>query len=153
MAQINNKKEDFSPYVKKFWKLFFDCFGGVILFFLFASWGLFGAMPSFDELENPNSNVATEIISSDGVTIGKFYLENRTPVKYAELPDHLVKALIATEDERFYEHSGIDTKGTLRAALSLGSSGGASTLTQQLAKKPFPRGRFQIHLIPYRAES
>ncbi|WP_313806105.1 PBP1A family penicillin-binding protein [Flavobacterium sp.] len=137
MAQINNKKDDFSPYVKKFWKLFFYCFGGVILFFLFASWGLFGSMPSFDELENPNSNVATEIISSDGVTIGKFYLQNRTPVKYAELPDHLVKALIATEDERFYEHSGIDTKGTLRAALSLGSSGGASTLTQQLAKNLF----------------
>lgn len=137
MAQINNKKENFSPYVKKFWKLFFYCFGGVILFFLFASWGLFGSMPSFDELENPNSNVATEIISSDGVTIGKFYLENRTPVKFAELPDHLVKALVATEDERFYEHSGIDTKGTLRAALSLGSSGGASTLTQQLAKNLF----------------
>ncbi|ESU24242.1 Penicillin-binding protein 1A [Flavobacterium enshiense DK69] len=137
MAQINNKKEDLSPYVKKFWKLFFYCFGGVILFFLFASWGLFGSMPSFDELENPNSNVATEIISSDGVTIGKFYLENRTPVKFAELPDHLVKALVATEDERFYEHSGIDTKGTLRAALSLGSSGGASTLTQQLAKNLF----------------
>nr|WP_294934656.1 PBP1A family penicillin-binding protein [uncultured Flavobacterium sp.] len=137
MALINNKKEDFSPYVKKFWKLFFYCFGGGILFFLFASWGLFGSMPSFDELENPNSNVATEIISSDGVTIGKFYLENRTPVKFAELPDHLVKALIATEDERFYEHSGIDTKGTLRAALSLGSSGGASTLTQQLAKNLF----------------
>lgn len=137
MAQINNKKENFSPYVKKFWKLFFYCFGGVILFFLFASWGLFGSMPSFDELENPNSNVATEIISSDGITIGKFYLENRTPVKFAELPDHLVKALVATEDERFYEHSGIDTKGTLRAALSLGSSGGASTLTQQLAKNLF----------------
>ena len=137
MAQINNKKENFSPYVKKFWKLFFYCFGGVILFFLFASWGLFGSMPSFDELENPNSNVATEIISSDGVTIGKFYLENRTPVKFAELPDHLVKALVATEDERFYEHSGIDTKGTLRAMLSMGSSGGASTLTQQLAKNLF----------------
>lgn len=137
MAQINNKKEDFSPYVKKFWKLFFYCFGGVVLFFLFASWGLFGSMPSFDELENPNSNVATEIISSDGVTIGKFYLENRTPVKFAELPDHLVKALVATEDERFYEHSGIDSKGTLRAILSLASSGGASTLTQQLAKNLF----------------
>lgn len=137
MAQINNKKEDFSLYVTKFWKLFFYCFGGVILFFLFASWGLFGTMPSFDELENPNSNVATEIISSDGVTIGKFYLENRTPVKYAELPDHLVKALVATEDERFYEHSGIDTKGTLRAMMSLGGSGGASTLTQQLAKNLF----------------
>ncbi|MEO4003910.1 MULTISPECIES: PBP1A family penicillin-binding protein [unclassified Flavobacterium] len=138
MAQNNkNQKEDFSPYVKKFWKFFLYAFGGIILFFLFASWGLFGAMPSFDELENPNSNVATEIISSDGETIGKFYLENRTPIKYADLPDHLVKALIATEDERFYEHSGIDSRGTLRAVLSFGGSGGASTLTQQLAKLLF----------------
>ena len=63
--------------------------------------GIFGKMPSFDDLENPDSNVATEIISSDGGLIGKFLQENRTPVKYEELPQHLVKALVATEDERF----------------------------------------------------
>jgi penicillin-binding protein 1A len=71
------------------------------------------------------------------VTIGKFYNENRTPIKYADLPKHLVNALVATEDERFYEHSGIDGRGTMRAVLSLGTSGGASTLTQQLAKLLF----------------
>ena len=112
-------------------------FGGILLFFLFASWGLFGPMPSFSELENPESNLATEIISSDGVTIGKFFNENRTPIKYEDLPPHLVKALVATEDERFYEHSGIDGRGTMRAVLSIGTSGGASTLTQQLAKLLF----------------
>ncbi len=138
MAQkLNTKKPDYSPYVKRFWKYFAVGFGGLLLFFLFASWGLFGSMPSFSELENPESNLATEIISSDGVTIGKFFNENRTPIKYEDLPKHLVNALVATEDERFYEHSGIDGRRTLSASLSLGSRGGASTLTQQLAKLLF----------------
>ncbi|MEL1245969.1 transglycosylase domain-containing protein [Flavobacterium sp. DGU11] len=138
MANKNsNNNEDYSKYVRKFWKIFGIGFLSVILFFLLASWGVFGAMPSFDQLENPDSNVATEIISSDGETLGKFYIENRTPVKYTELPKHLVEALIATEDERFYEHSGIDSKGTLRAIVTLGGSGGASTITQQLAKNLF----------------
>lgn len=138
MAKTNTANNgDYSGYVRKFWKIFIIGFLSVIIFFFLASWGVFGRMPSFDQLENPDSNTATEIISSDGVTIGKFYLENRTPVKYADLPKHLVEALVATEDERFYDHSGIDTKGTLRAASTLGKSGGASTITQQLAKNLF----------------
>ncbi|MEO8233946.1 MAG: transglycosylase domain-containing protein [Flavobacterium sp.] len=138
MAQkLNTRKPDYSQYVKKFWKYFFIAFGGILLFFLFASWGLLGSMPSFSELENPESNLATEIISADGVTLGKFYNENRTPIKYKDLPKHLVDALISTEDERFREHSGIDGKRTLSATLSLGRRGGASTLTQQLAKLLF----------------
>ena len=136
-TQKNNTKEDFSRYVKNFWKLFCGVIGFILLFFLLASWGALGTMPSFEELENPASNVATEVISSDGVTLGKYYRQNRTPVKYADLPDHLVKALISTEDERFYDHSGIDARGTLRAVFSLGTSGGASTITQQLAKNLF----------------
>lgn len=137
MATKKANTDDFSEYKRKFWQLFAYGFLGIILLFLFASWGFFGKMPSFDDLENPDSNVATEIISADGVVIGKFYKENRTPVKYEELPQHLVKALVATEDERFYEHSGIDAKGTLRAVVRLGRDGGASTLTQQLAKNLF----------------
>jgi penicillin-binding protein 1A len=133
----NNQVKDINYYKKKFWKIYFYGLGGLSLFFLFASWGLLGSMPSFEDLENPDSNLATEVISSDGVTIGKFYNENRTSIKYKDLPKHLVDALVATEDERFYEHSGIDGRGTMRAALSLGTSGGASTLTQQLAKQLF----------------
>lgn len=110
--------KDISYYQKKFWKLFFYTLGGVFLFFLFASWGLFGAMPSFEDLENPESNLATEIISSDGVVLGKFYNENRTAIKYRDLPKHLVDALVSTEDERFYEHSGIDAKRTLEQQLN-----------------------------------
>ncbi|MES2544507.1 MAG: transglycosylase domain-containing protein [Bacteroidota bacterium] len=133
----NTENKDIAYYKKKFWRVFFYTLGGFGVFFLFASWGLLGSMPSFEDLENPNSNLATEVISTDGVTIGKFYNENRTSIKYGDLPKHLVDALIATEDERFYEHSGIDGRGTMRAALSLGTSGGASTLTQQLAKLLF----------------
>ena len=139
MAQKNNTTtvKDIKYYRKKFWQLFFYGLGVMALFFALASWGFFGSMPSFEDLENPESNLATEIISSDGVTIGKFYNENRTPIKYSDLPQHLVKALVATEDERFYEHSGIDAKRTFGAAAQLGSNGGASTISQQLAKQLF----------------
>ncbi|WP_276974770.1 transglycosylase domain-containing protein [Flavobacterium filum] len=133
----NNVTKDIHYYQKKFWKLFFYGLGGIFLFFVFANFGLFGSMPSFDELENPDSNLATEIISSDGVILGKFYRENRSPVKYEDLPKHLVDALVATEDERFYEHSGIDARRTFGAALKLGADGGASTISQQLAKLLF----------------
>ncbi len=132
-----DNKEDFSKYIKWMWKLFFGGMVFVALLLALASFGVFGEMPTFEELENPQSNVATEIISADGVTIGKFYSENRTPVRYADLPPHLIQALVATEDERFYSHSGIDMRGTFRAAFSLGSKGGASTITQQLSKLLF----------------
>ncbi len=143
MAAIKNKNQgknpnkDFKHYTKTFWKLFFSGLIGVILFFLLASWGIFGSMPSFEDLENPDSNLATEIISSDGVVIGKYFQKNRSQLKYSDLPKNFVDALVATEDERFYDHSGIDGRGTLRAVASLGTSGGASTLTQQLAKQLF----------------
>ncbi|MDC1326994.1 transglycosylase domain-containing protein [Ulvibacter sp.] len=148
--QTNKKKKsksDTSRHKKTFWKIFATVVGSVILLFVLASWGVFGSLPDETSLENPEKNLATEIISSDGQTIGKFYKENRTPVLYDELPDHLVKALIATEDVRFYDHSGIDAKGTLRAFLYLGSKGGASTISQQLAKLFFTdqvsRNKFQ----------
>jgi penicillin-binding protein 1A len=144
MALINRKKnqtpdseKDIQYYSKLFWKYFFYGMGGIALFFLFASWGLLGSMPSFEDLENPDSNLATEIISADGVVIGKYFEKNRSQLKYSDLPKNLVQALVATEDSRFYDHSGIDGRGTLRAVLSFGTSGGASTLTQQLAKQLF----------------
>ncbi|WP_269226927.1 penicillin-binding protein 1A [Flavobacterium eburneipallidum] len=133
----NNQEKDINYYKGKFWKIFFYGLGGIMVFFLFASWGLFGSMPSFEDLENPDSNLATEIISSDGVILGKYFQKNRSQLKYSDLPKNLVDALVATEDARFYEHSGIDGRGTLRAIASMGTSGGASTLTQQLAKQLF----------------
>ncbi|MCB0449284.1 penicillin-binding protein 1A [Mariniflexile maritimum] len=130
--------QDFSKYIRRFWMLFAGGILFVILIFLLASWGLFGTMPDHTQLENLKSNLATEIISSDGKTLGKFYLnDNRTPVSYEELPQHLIDALLATEDARFHDHSGIDAFGTLRAIVKLGGGGGASTISQQLAKQLF----------------
>lgn len=134
----NASTDDFSKYIRWFWMVFT---GGILLFiltFLSASWGLLGEMPDHTILENPKTHLATEIISSDDKTLGKFYLnDNRTPVDYNELPKHLVDALVATEDIRYYDHSGIDARGTIRAFAYLGKKGGASTISQQLARQLF----------------
>ena len=117
---------------------FFGGLLGVALIFILASFGAFGAMPDHTALENPRTNLATEIISADGETLGKFYYEdNRTPVAFSELPKHLVDALIATEDVRYFDHAGIDVRGTIRAFAFLGKRGGASTISQQLARQLF----------------
>ena len=137
-AKKKNKKTGFFKFIKWFWILFATGVLSAILIFLFASWGAFGELPLYEHLENPKTNLASEIFSSDDKTLGKFYLDdNRTPVKYDDLPENLVHALIATEDARFYEHSGIDAIGTLRAVAYLGKKGGASTISQQLARQLF----------------
>ncbi|MEZ0486882.1 penicillin-binding protein 1A [Fibrella aquatica] len=102
---------------------------------------LTGAMPSVADLKNPKLNQASEIYSLDGQMIAKFYAENRTPIKYENIPAHLTQALIATEDARFYSHGGIDPRAIGRAAFSLGREGGGSTITQQLAKNLFKTRR------------
>ena len=134
-------------FITLFWLLLMSIVAAVALLFLLASFGVFGSLPDETSLENPEKNLATEIITTDGKVIGKFYKENRTPVAYQELPEHLKNALLATEDIRFYDHSGIDIRGTLRAAVYLGSKGGASTISQQLAKQLFTdqasRNKFQ----------
>ncbi|WP_299244746.1 transglycosylase domain-containing protein [uncultured Aquimarina sp.] len=126
-------------YVKYFWISFIAVLTIVIFLFLLASWGALGEMPTFEQLENPKNDLASQIISSDRVQLGTIFMpnENRTPVTYKELPPHLIDALIATEDVRFYKHSGVDARGTLRAFTSLGRRGGASTITQQLARLLF----------------
>ena len=139
-TQSKSEALDFSKYIRWFWMLFSGGILAILLLFLFASWGFLGEMPDHTQLENPETNLATEIISSDAKTLGKFYFnDNRTPVAYSDLSKHLVDALIATEDARYYEHSGIDARGTLRAAVFLGGRGGASTVSQQLAKLLFTK--------------
>ena len=123
---------------KTLWLIFGGCILFVVLFFVGLSYGLFGFMPSFEDLENPESNLASEIISSDQQILGTYFIENRTNVDYSELSPYLVDALIATEDVRFYRHSGVDLKSLFRVAgkTIIGgnrSSGGGSTITQQLA--------------------
>ncbi len=131
---INRKK--FNGW---FWGLFFTPILMLALLFALIGYGAFGKLPTFEELENPRSNLATEIYSADGKLLGSFFIQNRSFVDYNDLSPYLVQALIATEDTRFYNHSGIDFKGLARVAvrtLLLGdkSQGGGSTISQQLAK-------------------
>lgn len=123
------------------WSLFATGVIAIIVFFTLLSYGVLGFMPTFEDLENPKSSLATDVISEDGVTLGKFYIENRSQVEYEDLSPHLINALIATEDERYYDHAGIDFRGLLRVLVKtaiLGQdTGGGSTITQQLAKMLF----------------
>ena len=120
------------------WLIFLTPISIITFLFYYASTGGFGDMPDLEVLENPKTNLASEIFTSDGKTLAKYYFnDNRTPVTFDELPTHLVDALIATEDIRFYSHSGIDFKRTFGAALKFGKDGGGSTITQQLAKLLF----------------
>ena len=100
-----------------------------------TSIGFFGPLPTFEQLENPKNSLATEIISEDGKILGKYFYENRSNIKYEDLPQNLINALIATEDVRFRSHTGVDVRALLRAVGQLlgQDAGGASTITQQLA--------------------
>ncbi len=132
------KNTKYRKFVRFIWIAFAAGTLGVAGIFGAASAGLLGTMPDFRQLENPKTNLATQIISADNTVLGKFYFnDNRTPISYDEIPSSMIDALVATEDERFYSHSGIDFKGTARALFYLGSKGGGSTITQQLARQLF----------------
>ncbi|MEM1214288.1 MAG: transglycosylase domain-containing protein [Bacteroidota bacterium] len=120
--------------VRWLWRLLFGGIVAVILLFIGLS---FTDLPSVQELENPKTSVASQVFAENGEVLGKYYAENRVNVDYKELPEHLVQSLIATEDVRYYEHSGIDFYGLARAVAFLGKRGGASTISQQLAKLLF----------------
>ena len=141
MSKAKNKKtnkRNYKKFILAFWLLFLAGISLVAGIFSIAALGYLGPMPPLEQLENPKTNLATQILSSDGEVLGKFYFnDNRTPITYDELPQNMVEALIATEDERYYDHAGIDWRGTLRALFYLGKKGGASTITQQLARQLF----------------
>ena len=130
--------------VKILWRVFIGGFLFLLLMFVCANFGLFGKMPSLEQLQNPEADLASEIYSADGVLMGKYYSENRSEVKYNEISPNVINALLATEDERFYDHSGIDAQAIARAVFTLGSQGGGSTLTQQVAKMMLSQGRTNI---------
>ena len=110
---------------------------GLTVLLSLTSMGVFGELPNIAQIANPDTKLATEIITEDGETLGTFFRENRTAATFDELSPWLGKALVATEDERFYSHSGVDAKALARAVAYLGSKGGGSTLTQQLAKMQY----------------
>ncbi len=131
----SNKKK---IIITLFWLIIISGLTSFVGVFVLASKGFFGEMPDLQQIENPKTNLATQIITSDNIIIGKYYFkDNRTPISFEELPQNLIDALIATEDERFYSHSGVDWKSTLRAIYYMGERGGASTITQQLARQLF----------------
>ena len=145
MAKKNNGRP---KYIKTMWLVFGGLWVFIFLFFTLLSlgWlGWLGFMPSFEELENPRSLQASEVLSADGEVLGFIGLENRSNVTYDQISPNLINALVATEDVRFYKHSGIDSRSLFRVLFKTvigrhGSSGGGSTITQQLAKNLFPRG-------------
>ncbi len=150
-----DKEEKLVNYKKKFrritiilWVLFLTPIITIVTLFFLIAQGQLGFMPSIDELANPKSVLATEVYSSDGKVLGTYFKENRSKVNYSEISPNVINALIATEDVRFLEHSGIDFRSLGRVIFKtvLGqdqSSGGGSTITQQLAKMLFPRDRNQ----------
>src|SRR5260370_9035990 len=125
-----------SKLIRIFWKVFFYGLGAFILFLVLVNLGVFGSLPSLKELENPSITLATEVFAEDGTAMGKYYKDkgNRSNVEYKDISPNVVNALVATEDERFYEHSGIDGFAVMRAVVKLGRDGGGITITQQLAK-------------------
>ena len=127
--------------VRILWLIFFTGILGFSILMIAIDRGLLGSMPSIDDLQNPASIVASEVYADDGSPMGKFYLEDRSPVPYNAISKNVVNALIATEDLRFYDHSGIDPIALMRVVRGLGSQGGGSTLTQQLALNMFGSGR------------
>ena len=138
----DNKKLNFGIAIKAVWIALLVFILSVVCYITSVNYdflGLFGGMPSLEILENPRSELASELYSSDGVILGKYFRENRTPVEYEHISSNLIKALLATEDVRFEDHSGIDMKGIFAIAWYLvkGDNRGSSTISQQLAKNLF----------------
>lgn len=136
-----DQKNQLRRIVKKLWIFYFSAVGLILLLLLLAGLGAFGYMPDLNELENPRSQLATEIYSSDRELLGTFYRENRTNTQYEDISPNLINALVATEDVRFVKHSGIDARSMSRmvfGVLTFNLRGGGSTITQQLAKNLFP---------------
>ncbi len=126
-----------SKSVKIFWRIFFGGFGVFVLLILIINLGWLGSMPDLEDIENPTASLASQVFADDGTPMGKYYVEDRINVDYKDISKHAVNALVATEDKRFYDHSGIDGFSLARAFIFLGSEGGASTLTMQTAKNLF----------------
>ena len=119
-----------------FWGIFSAGLLAAWLVFFMIAKGWLGYLPPLEELQNPQNRFASEVFSSDMQSLGRYYrYENRVSVRYSDLSPHVIHALIATEDARFKNHTGVDFKSFFRALLTLGKAGGGSTLTQQLAKQ------------------
>jgi penicillin-binding protein 1A len=131
--QVPKKKTTTKTSVKFFWYFLLGACGTFVLILVLATLGVFGKLPSLKELENPSILQSSEVYAADGTLMGKYYLErgNRTNVNYRDISRHVINALIATEDVRFYTHSGIDFRRTAKAFIAFGKDGGGSTINWQ----------------------
>jgi penicillin-binding protein 1A len=146
--QPENRLSKFA--IKLLWRIFILGILGFALSILLINMGMLGYMPSMKELENPSSALSTEVFADDGKTIiGRYYVQDRSNSRYEDISKNVLNALLATEDYRFYEHSGIDGIAVLRAVFFLGKEGGGSTITQQLAKNLFPRRNPNFFNMPF----
>ena len=132
---------DMTRSVRILWNIVLYGILAITLLLTAVNFGLLGKMPSVEDLQNPSSSIASEVYADDGAPMGKFYLEDRSPVKFSDISKNVINALVSTEDSRFYEHSGIDPIALMRVVKSLGRQGGGSTITQQLALNMFGSGR------------
>lgn len=144
LFKLSEYNKKFRSELKIFWIMGLSLFTSFFLFIFLVFFEFFGKLPSIEELKNPNVSQASEVYSSDGQVIGQYYFLNRASVEYEDISKNVINALITTEDERYFSHSGIDIIGLFRVAiktifLSQSESGGGSTITQQLAKMFFPR--------------
>ena len=140
VKKAQKAKADNTPFIKKFtvwfWSLVVAGIMAIVLVFWMITMGWLGYLPPLDELQNPKNKFATEVISADMKLLGRYYRnENRVSVDYTQISPNMINALIATEDVRYYDHTGVDVKSLIRAVAKLGKAGGGSTLTQQLAKQ------------------
>ncbi|MDP4828055.1 MAG: transglycosylase domain-containing protein, partial [Flavobacteriales bacterium] len=131
-----SNSSNFRKWKVLFWLIVVAPFAGIAVLLVLAS---MSTLPDTEALANPKTNLATEVFTSDDKVIGRYYRENRSDIRYENLPRHLVDALVSTEDVRYWEHSGVDFKGLARATFYLGKKGGGSTIPQQLAKLLFTK--------------
>jgi len=150
MQEVKNKKGT-KRSVKILWYSFFILIVLFALVIVMINFGMLGYMPTMSELENPSSAISSEVLATDGTMIGRYYVQDRSTCKHSEISNNVYNALIATEDARFYDHSGIDPYGTLAIPfyMALHKKRGSSTITQQLAKNLFPRKNENVFTIPF----
>jgi len=127
-AKKKKKSSGIKRSVSILWKVFFIGLALAILVIIAADLGLLGPMPSIEELQNPSASLASQVYADDGTLMGKYYLQDRVNVKYSDISKYVLEALVSTEDERFYDHNGIDPRSLARAIFLLGSQGGGSTI-------------------------
>ncbi|OKL40587.1 penicillin-binding protein [Pontibacter flavimaris] len=151
--QESSRRSDYRFLYRIFLKLALFGILFLVLFYFAVYSGFLGGMPSTKELKSVRNNTASEVYSADGVLLGRYYIQDRTNVKYSDISPTAIHALIATEDARFYDHSGVDVRSLARVFLKTlllqnESSGGGSTLSQQLAKNLYPRKNYMLWDMP-----